>query len=122
MKCTLVFAADDPKRDKKFLMCCTAVLNGGDGKGERSRAVTRKEAKLLDALDAISVPHPDRSIAEGGGPDSRVLKPGTQTFTLDGEVHTLLQQYLNTCLWTPRSSREARDAQDWADKPQQVEE
>src|SRR5262245_25113945 len=53
----LVFNGD-PRSDKRFQLCRTAVLNAGDRKGARDRETIRKEARILDALDAISEPDP----------------------------------------------------------------
>ena len=102
---------DGEKAAKRFEMVRTALLNAGDGKAERNRARVRSEAKLMDALDAISVPKDEAN------PDAdRTLKTFTDaplTLTLDQAEHKLIEDYLSGTPWRPQAARVAVDAQDW---------
>lgn len=114
MKRVLTF--DGEKAAKRFEMCRVAVLSAGDGKGQRDRETTRKEARLLDALDAVSDSSPQPQDKEW-----RTLKSDPQPLTLSQEDHALLAKYLDTTPWLPRASREAVDVQDWVDAAQKVD-
>jgi hypothetical protein len=115
MKRVLVF--DGPKAAKRFDLCMTAIMMAGDGKGTRDRETIRKEARLLDAFDSISV-CPDPAVDAG----TRILKePGPLTITLRADDHSLLTHYLDTTQWTPKASREACDVQDWADAAEKID-
>lgn len=114
----LTFTGD--KAEMRFQMLRTAILTGGDGKGERTRAILRKEARLLDALDAISDP-PASDVPDH---EARVLNTtggrGT-TITLTQEDFDLLSTYVDKTPWTPRASRDAVDVQDWLSAAEKVE-
>ncbi len=78
MKRVLNFDPANGRSAKRFEMCLNAVLNAGDQKGTRDRETIRKEARLLDALDAISEPIPKderKSLPES--PVERRLLPAT---------------------------------------------
>lgn len=99
---------DGEKAEKRFELVRIALLNAGDGKGERNRERIRKEARLLDALDAISNPK-DSAMPDGDW----TLKTGLQTLTLSQDDHKLIEDYLAATPWLPRSARQAVDVQDW---------
>lgn len=111
-----VLKFDGEKGQQRFAMCRVAILSAGDGKGERNRETLRKEARLLDAFDAIS----DPAKAEGD-PDARTLKPETVSISVSQEDHALLLKYLDATPWLPRASRDAVDVQDWADSAEKVD-
>lgn len=104
---------DGPKAALRFELLRTALLSGGDAKGERTPATIRKEARLQDALDAIStaVPTPQ-------DPEARTLRvsengDGDLRLTFTQEDFDLLQQYSEKTAWTPRVSRQVVDLWDW---------
>jgi hypothetical protein len=105
------------KGPKRFELIRLAVLSAGDGKGERTREVIRKEARLLDALDTVSraVPGPD--------PDARQLDIllDALTITLKQDDFELLSQYVDKCPWVPRVSRDAVDVFDWLSASEKVD-
>lgn len=105
---TRVLIFDGPKAATRFVLCRTAILNGGDGKGDRSRETIRKEARLLDALDAISTPEPTPE-----DPSARALLHVINTVTLSQDDFALLVTYLDACPWFPKAARDAVDVQDW---------
>jgi hypothetical protein len=112
---TRVLVFDGVKAAKRFELCRIAVLAGGDGKGERTRDVIRKEARLLDALDAVSTPAPTPE-----DPAARaVVIP--QTVSISQDDYQLLEKYLDTCPWLPRTARDAVDVQDWISAAEKIE-
>lgn len=103
---TRVLDFTGPHGPQRFALCRLAVLSAGDGKGDRTRETIRKEARLLDALDFVSLDDPTEK-------DGRALHPGGGTVTLPQDDFALLLQYVDSCPWVPRVSRDAVDAQDW---------
>ncbi len=105
------------KGPKRFELIRIAVLSAGDGKGERTREIIRKEARLLDALDTVSrvVPGPD--------PDARQLDIllDVVTITLSQDDFLLLEKYVDLCPWVPRVSRDAVDCQTWLSAAEKVD-
>lgn len=120
MKRVLTFDPSNPRSGKRFDLCRTAVLNAGDQKGPRDRATIRSEARLQDALDAVSEPWPDAEPNPEG--KERRLKADGGQLTLSQEDHTLLTKYLDTTPWLPRAARDAVDVQDFAGAADKVEE
>ena len=108
---TRVLVFEGPKAAKRFELLRAALLNAGDGKGERSPSTIRKEARLQDLLDEISV----EGTANGNGqdPDPRVLREGEHTMTLSQEDFDLLSQYADKTAWSPRAARAVVDLWDW---------
>lgn len=95
---------------RRFELLRTALLNGGDGKGERNAATIRKEARLLDLLDTIS----DPTGATNGNEPDRILNLGALCqLEVSQEDFQLLQQYAEKTPWTPRAARQAVDLFDW---------
>lgn len=109
---------DGNKAAKRFEMVRTAILNAGDGKGERNRERIRKEARLMDALDSISVPV-DLNVPDGE--HKFVVIDGRDSITIDQGDHKLVEDYLGTTPWLPRSARAAVDAQDWWETAEKLE-
>lgn len=102
---TLVF--EGSKADKRFKLLRIALLGGGDGKGERSRDVIRKEARLLDVLDSISV-------VSNGNEEERTLNVELPAkVTIPQEDFALLVSYTENAPWVPRAARDAVDLWDW---------
>jgi hypothetical protein len=105
---TRVLTFDGDHGAQRFAFLRIALLNAGDGKGDRSRAAIRTEARLLEALDAVSDPAPTEK-----DPDHRVLKPEGGTVTLAQDDFDRLSAYVDTTPWVPRVARDAVDVQDW---------
>lgn len=114
MKRVLVF--DGEKGPKRFELLRTALLSGGDGKGERTREVIRKEARLLTALDSIS-----SSTNNDALPDERKLNDDSGPVTVTQEDFDLLSQYADRTPWLPRAAREAVDLQDWLSSAEKLD-
>lgn len=112
---TVIFDGD--KAAKRFEFCRIAVIGAGNGKGERTREVVRREARILTALDAISEPMPPTE--EDKSP--RALLAGEHVWTLSQEDHALLEGYLDTTPWLPRAAQSAVDVQDWWSAAEKVE-
>ena len=116
MKRVVVFEGE--KAAKRFELCRIAILGAGDAKGPRNRETIRREARLLDAFDAVSAADPK---ADEKDPDARVLKPEGGSVTISQEDHVLLATYLDTTPWMPRIARAVVDAQDWLSAAEKVE-
>lgn len=115
----LVF--DGEKGARRFELCLEALIGAGDKKGPRDRATIRKEARLLEAFDGISLPDPTQATScvacqRPANPEARVLHlngSSTQVLHVSQEDFTLLQQYVDTAPWLPKAARAAVDLQDW---------
>ncbi len=101
-----------PRAPKRFQLLWTSLLAGGstngDGGRERTPAVIRKEARLQDALEAIS-----DEVAAGVNEPDRALRIQGGTVTLAQEDFDLLHQYTEKTPWMPRVSRDVVDLWDW---------
>src|SRR5262245_66592016 len=53
---TRVLSFEGERGARRFDLLRTALLAGGDGKGDRTPQVIRKEARLMDLLDTVSDP------------------------------------------------------------------
>ena len=108
---TRVLIFDGPHGPKRFELLHAALTMAGDGKGDRLPATIRKEARLQEALEALSEPNPAAPDGEG-----RVLKAsenGHLRLTVSQEDFDLLQQYTERTAWNPRISRQVCDLWDW---------
>ncbi|HVQ42146.1 MAG TPA: hypothetical protein VMS54_08070 [Vicinamibacterales bacterium] len=103
---TLVF--DGPRAAKRFELLWLSLLNGGDGKGDRSPVTIRKEARLQTLLDTIS-----ESVEGPGDPPLRKLAGEAATIAVPQEDFDLLVTYAEKTGWTPRVAREVVDLWDW---------
>ena len=97
-----------PRAPLRFQLLWATLTAGGDGKGERTPMIIRKEARLQDTLEPISDPKPGN-----GGPPERTLKPEGATVTLSQEDFDLLVQYSEKTQWNPAASRDVVDLWDW---------
>jgi hypothetical protein len=107
---TRVLIFDGPKATKRFELLWAALLAAGDGKGERTPSVIRKEARLQDAFEAISV---STGVPVDGNPEPRTLRDPTARVALAQEDFDLLQQYTEKTPWIPRISRDVVDLFDF---------
>jgi hypothetical protein len=87
------------------------MMTAGDGKGDRSPATIRKEARLQDLLEAVSDLGPP--VNGQPGETTRVLHADGGTVTLTQEDFDLLQQYTEKTAWNPQVSRDVCDLWDW---------
>jgi hypothetical protein len=106
---TRILTFDGPRGSKRFELLYTALMSAGDGKGDRSSATIRKEARLFDLLDEVSEVNPD---AIQGNVDRR-LSTAPVSIAIPQEDHELLVKYAEATPWAPRASREAVDLWDW---------
>lgn len=113
---TRILVFEGERASKRFDMLHLALLSAGNGKGERTREVYRREARLLDALDTVS-----DSLPNPTSPDARVLKSQGGTVELEQADFALLSSYVDTAQWAPRVSRDACDLMDWLSASAQQE-
>lgn len=102
---TLVF--EGPRASKRFDLIWASLMAAGDGKGERTPATIRKEARLQETFERIS-----DAVAGNGSDPTRALV-GEPTLALPQEDFDLLQQYSEKTQWNPRVSRDVVDLWDW---------
>lgn len=105
---TRVLELTGPRASMRFKLLWTTLMQGGDGKGERNPVVIRKEARLCDALETVSV-----STTQNGGPPQRELIPDGGHVTLSQEDFELLQAYSEKTQWSPAASRDVVDLWDF---------
>lgn len=103
-----VIQFEDLKSQKRFEILYAALLLGAP-KGGRGLEVLRREARILDALDAISTPDPT---APAGPMPGRKVIAGRPLVLAQPELE-LLARYLEAVEWTPAASRDVVDAADW---------
>lgn len=98
----LVF--DESESDRwMFPLLYSGFLNGGNSPNAKGMEVLRREARILDKLEAISVDE---------GPE-RVLKSGPQEVTLEQPEYELLKRYFENTPWTTAVSRKVVNISDW---------
>jgi hypothetical protein len=94
---------------RRFDILYAAMLLGAP-KGTRGLDTIRREARVLDALDAISTPV-DVAAAPGPIPQRHVTPDAT--LVLAQPEFELLARYLEAVEWAPFASRDVVDAADW---------
>jgi len=111
MKRSLVF--DDGKAQTYFEFIYSAVLIGGLPK-ERTGGVEtlRREARILDALDAISDRHPNPTETFANNEPARVVRFGV-VLTLDVADYELIKKRIEEAPWFPKVSRDVVRTLDW---------
>ena len=105
-----------PRAPKRFGLCWMALMAGGDGKGERTRDVIRREARLQDALEAISV---NGEVVANSLPQRRLIEDCT--LPLPQEDFDLLDTYTEKAPWTPQASKDVVDLWDWLSSSEKQE-
>lgn len=107
-----VVAFEDVGRSqKRFELCYAAILLGAPKGAPRGMDVLRREARLLDALDAISAPDPQAAPLADDVPRRLVMVP-TSLALLQPDFD-LLSKYLEAVAWAPIVARAVVDAADW---------
>lgn len=112
---TRILDFSGPRGPKRFELLRLSLLQAGDSKGERTREIIRKEARLLDALDSISALAPTEQDKE-----ARLLSG--EVISLKQEDFDLLSQYVDKTPWVPRAARDAVDLYDWLSAAKQIDE
>jgi hypothetical protein len=77
---------------------------GGNSQQSKTMQVVRREAKILDKLEAISQPVLPASVYPSGEP-VRELRDAAATLRLTAEEHELLKKYFDAVPWTTQASR-----------------
>lgn len=107
-----VIAFDDDRRNqRRFEIYYAAVLLGAP-KGARGLEVIRREARVLDALDAISDLGTTPAPAAAGDVPRRLVQRG-RALLLSQPEFDLLCTYLAGAEWVPLVARDVVDAADW---------
>jgi hypothetical protein len=95
---------------RRFEILYAALLLGAP-KGARGLETIRREARVLDALDAISTPV-DVPTTTGAPVPPRSVKPDAELVLAQPDFE-ILARYLDAVEWTPAASRDVIDAADW---------
>ncbi len=103
MKRTITFG-DEAKSQQRFELFQAAILNGGAAGQRGGIEILRREAKLLDAFDAISDP--------AGDEKPRRVRDGAQ-LVLEQADFDVLKKRMEEAPWAPAASRGVIDALDW---------
>jgi hypothetical protein len=98
------------RSQRRFEILYAAVLLGAP-KGARGLETIRREARVLDALDAISTPVDVDGAATGPIPPRHVTPDAA--LVLAQPEFEILARYLDAVEWTPAASRDVVDAADW---------
>jgi hypothetical protein len=87
------------------------VIGGDSQSGMRGMETLRREGRILDKLEAISVP----KVSTRGDATrvTRELKPGTHTLDLEVPEFDLLRQYFERCPWITSAARRVTATYDW---------
>lgn len=129
---TRTLSFDGEKGPQRFDLLYEAVLGGGATQtkaGDRSRAILRQEARILEHLETVSDPDASKlascdACGRQANEDARALKPrmgvapGTVeepalAIALTEDDHALLVRYVDARPWLPRMARRVVDLQDW---------
>lgn len=125
----LKFDADAPTRTKRFDCLVIAVYSAGNKTTPRNRQTIGQEARLLDALDQVSVPALTEDpvmctncgaalhvmhVHQSAVAEKRSPIAGAE-LVLDADAYQLLGHYLETTPWLPSAARQAVDALNWFD-------
>jgi hypothetical protein len=95
---------------RRFEIVYAAILLGAP-KGARGLEAIRREARILDALDAVSVADAD-AVPPAGAVPARRVTPGARLVLAQPEFE-LVGRYLEAVEWAPVASRDVIDAADW---------
>lgn len=93
---------------RRFEIVYAAILLGAP-KGARGLEAIRREARILDALDAISL---GDSVTGSAPVPARIVNPGARLVLAQPELD-LVGRYLEAVEWAPVASRDVIDAADW---------
>jgi len=96
------------RSQRRFEILYAAILLGAP-KGARGLDTIRREARVLDALDAISTPDDD---APPAPVPARHLTADAELRLAQPEFD-LLTRYLDAVEWAPAAARDVVDAADW---------
>jgi hypothetical protein len=105
----LVFVEGD---QEKFALLYQGFLNGGTGQS-RGLEVMRREARVLDKLDAISQPEIIQIDGKTVETNDRVPKLGEQVLLLEQPEYELLKAHFEATPWTTRVVRKVVSICDW---------
>jgi len=115
MKRVVTFKTGETKNQHRFEVLYGAIVAGGQTPSRGSGIeVLRKEARILDALDAISDPPTSSSQTRPlpNGEPTRAVQNGCELVLAQPE-HELLKKRLEEGLWSPRAARDVVDCIDW---------
>lgn len=104
---------DSARSQKRFELLYSAILMGGsDGQRKGGIEMIRREARMLDALDAGSVLNDDPKAAPfPSNEPPRLVRPGA--VKLDQPDFDVLLQRVKDTPWLPKFARDVVNTVDW---------
>lgn len=104
---------DTPRSQKRFELLYGAILVGGaDGQRKGGIETIRREARILDALDARSVVNDDpKAPPFPSNEPARLVQTGA--LTLEQADFEILLQRMKDTPWLPKIARDVVDTVDW---------
>lgn len=115
MKRVIAFDHETPARNqKRFDLLTQAVLIGGSPGGQGTRGgieVLRREARLLDGLESVSVHNPDA--AQTLPVELQRTVTVDATLVLEQPDFDLLKKRVEETVWLPPAARAAVECFDW---------
>lgn len=121
---TITFNADEARNQKRFEFIIGAMLLGGNHEQQSSRGsieVLRREARILNVLDAISDPNPDPQAPKLANNEPARTVRANAVMELDQPDFELLRKRLEETPWMPKVARDVVDAVDWLSAAEKVE-
>lgn len=107
---------DTPEAREDFALLYQGFMTGGNAAPSKGMEITRREAKILDKLDAISEDFGGNGKCDTCGqpvPTQRVLRMGAQQIELEQPEYDLVKKYFEATPWTVRASRRVVSISDW---------
>jgi len=111
MKARIVEFSDTEESREHFALIYQGFLSGGNGPGAKPMDVIRREATILDKMEAISYEEMDQESNQPTG--KRLLHPGEQRLSLSQPEYELLKRYFENTPWTTKVSRKVVEISDW---------
>ena len=119
MKRELVFEGDKAQKRFELLYGAVILVNAASTtQPVRGIEVIRREAKILDYLDSVSLPDPASGTMASGEP-ARAIIPGSK-ITFDQPTFDLLKKRVEDCAWVPKIARDVVDLVDWMSSAREV--
>lgn len=116
MRVRKIVIADTPEDRETFSLLYQGFVTGGNmPQQSKGMEVTRREARVLDKLEAVSDETGGEACVSCGTRIAikREPKAGTQTIALEQPEFDLLKKYFEATPWTVRMSQRVVNISDW---------
>jgi hypothetical protein len=99
----LVFEDNEQARER-FTLLYQGFIAGGNSPAQKGMEVVRREARVLDKLDAVSEPSVN---------GLRALREGEHAVVLEQPEYELVKRYFENAPWAVHVSRQVVSVSDW---------